>query len=143
MFSQANSKSLERLIFSIKWNNFEPIKEEMKNGWKKVFCQDCVSYLFILFIFNFFQNLFKTKKDMHVLFETALLQNKPDFVELFLEQGINLKEFLTVKTLRRLYEDKDKPVNSTWYFYLSQNLLKLTPHPSPELDGTKSCSTEY
>jgi hypothetical protein len=44
------------------------------------------------------------------LFENALVDNKPMFVELLWEQGIDLRAFLTVNTLRRLYADEDKQV---------------------------------
>lgn len=37
------------------------------------------------------------------LMEMALLQNKPKFVELLLENGLNLKSFLTVRRLLFLY----------------------------------------
>lgn len=33
----------------------------------------------------------------------ALCQNKVDFVKLFLEYGVNLKKFLTIKRLEDLY----------------------------------------
>ena len=45
------------------------------------------------------------------LMEMALIENKPEFVELLLENGVNLKTFL--KT-RRLY-----------YLYNSHNVLKI------------------
>jgi hypothetical protein len=35
--------------------------------------------------------------------EMALIQNKPKFVELLLENGLNLKSFLTIKRLYFLY----------------------------------------
>lgn len=35
--------------------------------------------------------------------EMALIQNKPEFVELLLENGLNLKSFLTVRRLCFLY----------------------------------------
>lgn len=37
------------------------------------------------------------------LMEMALIQNKPEFVELLLENGLNLKSFLTVRRLCFLY----------------------------------------
>lgn len=40
------------------------------------------------------------------LMEMALLQNKPKFVELLLENGLNLKSFLTVKRLLFLYNSQ-------------------------------------
>jgi len=35
----------------------------------------------------------------------ALLDNKFDFVKLFLREGINLKSFLTIETLLTLYRE--------------------------------------
>jgi hypothetical protein len=37
------------------------------------------------------------------LMELALIQNKPRFVELILENGLNLKSFLTTRRLIYLY----------------------------------------
>ena len=34
---------------------------------------------------------------------TALVQDRADFVELFLDNGVDLKKFLTAKTLWNLY----------------------------------------
>ena len=36
---------------------------------------------------------------------TALLENKLDFVQLFLENGVSLKDFLTAKELLLLYNE--------------------------------------
>ena len=41
--------------------------------------------------------------ELNSLMELALLENKPNFVELLLENGLNLKEFLTMKRLLFLY----------------------------------------
>jgi hypothetical protein len=43
------------------------------------------------------------------LMELALLDNKPKFVELLLENGVNLKDFLTVKRLLFLYNSNKVP----------------------------------
>lgn len=40
------------------------------------------------------------------LMEIALLQNKPKFVELLLENGLNLKSFLSAKRLLFLYNSQ-------------------------------------
>ena len=40
------------------------------------------------------------------LMEMALIQNKPEFVELLLENGLNLKSFLTVRRLCFLYNSQ-------------------------------------
>jgi hypothetical protein len=44
-----------------------------------------------------------TSHQLNRLMELALLDNKPKFVELLLENGLNLKDFLTVKRLLFLY----------------------------------------
>ena len=36
---------------------------------------------------------------------TALLQDKMDFVQLFIDNGVDLKRFLTYRRLRDLYDD--------------------------------------
>uniref|UniRef100_A0A8C8SGK2 Transient receptor potential cation channel subfamily M member 2 n=1 Tax=Pelusios castaneus TaxID=367368 RepID=A0A8C8SGK2_9SAUR len=43
--------------------------------------------------------------DLHPVMTAALLANKPEFVKLFLEQGVRLKEFVTWDTLIYLYEN--------------------------------------
>ncbi|KAH0623928.1 hypothetical protein JD844_007134 [Phrynosoma platyrhinos] len=43
--------------------------------------------------------------DLHPMMVAALIGNKPDFVKLFLEQGVRLKEFVTWDTLIYLYEN--------------------------------------
>ena len=44
---------------------------------------------------------------LEALMEIALLENKPKFVEMLLENGLNLKEFLTSKRLISFYEKHD------------------------------------
>ena len=36
---------------------------------------------------------------------TALVQDQADFVQLFLDNGVNLKTFLNVRRLQKLYEE--------------------------------------
>jgi hypothetical protein len=42
-------------------------------------------------------------EELNILMEMALVQNKPEFVELLLENGLNLKSFLTIRRLCFLY----------------------------------------
>uniref|UniRef100_A0A8D2MF67 Transient receptor potential cation channel subfamily M member 2 n=1 Tax=Zonotrichia albicollis TaxID=44394 RepID=A0A8D2MF67_ZONAL len=43
--------------------------------------------------------------DLHPVMAAALISNKPDFVKLFLEQGVRLKDFVTWDTLVYLYDN--------------------------------------
>ncbi|XP_030770533.1 transient receptor potential cation channel subfamily M member 2 isoform X2 [Rhinopithecus roxellana] len=43
--------------------------------------------------------------DLHPMMTAALISNKPEFVKLFLENGVQLKEFVTWDTLLYLYEN--------------------------------------
>ncbi|XP_037686515.1 transient receptor potential cation channel subfamily M member 2 isoform X3 [Choloepus didactylus] len=43
--------------------------------------------------------------DLHPVMAAALISNKPEFVKLFLENGVQLKEFVTWDTLLYLYEN--------------------------------------
>ncbi|XP_006876843.1 PREDICTED: transient receptor potential cation channel subfamily M member 2 [Chrysochloris asiatica] len=43
--------------------------------------------------------------DLHPMMSAALISNKPDFVKLFLENGVQLKEFVTWDTLLYLYKN--------------------------------------
>uniref|UniRef100_A0A8C8BI59 Transient receptor potential cation channel subfamily M member 2 n=1 Tax=Otus sunia TaxID=257818 RepID=A0A8C8BI59_9STRI len=43
--------------------------------------------------------------DLHPVMAAALISNKPEFVKLFLEQGVRLKEFVTWDTLVYLYDN--------------------------------------
>ena len=48
---------------------------------------------------------------MQALYEamfTAMVQNRVDFVQLFLDNGVELKEFLNVRRLRELYDEVSK-----------------------------------
>ncbi|CAH1774148.1 unnamed protein product [Owenia fusiformis] len=42
-------------------------------------------------------------KDLTDVMFTALLQNRTNFVQLFIENGLNIKEFVSIKTLLKLY----------------------------------------
>lgn len=42
-------------------------------------------------------------KDLYDAMFVALVQDKPDFVQLFLDNGVELKKFLNIKTLWKLY----------------------------------------
>ncbi len=55
----------------------------------------------------------KFDEAMYSLLETALVQNRPKFVDLILEQEINLRKFLSSKRLCRLYNsDKVSDCNT-------------------------------
>lgn len=43
--------------------------------------------------------------DLHPVMAAALISNKPEFVKLFLEQGVRLKDFVTWDTLVYLYDN--------------------------------------
>ncbi|XP_036301235.1 transient receptor potential cation channel subfamily M member 2 isoform X2 [Pipistrellus kuhlii] len=45
--------------------------------------------------------------ELHPMMTAALISNKPDFVKLFLENGLRLKEFVTWDTLLYLYKNLD------------------------------------
>ncbi|XP_029457602.1 transient receptor potential cation channel subfamily M member 2-like [Rhinatrema bivittatum] len=45
--------------------------------------------------------------DLYPVVTVALIENKPDFVRLFLEKGVNLREFVTWETLIYLYNNID------------------------------------
>ncbi|XP_041432693.1 transient receptor potential cation channel subfamily M member 2 isoform X2 [Xenopus laevis] len=45
--------------------------------------------------------------DLHPLMTAALIGNKPDFVKLFLEQGVRLEEYATQETIINLYNNTD------------------------------------
>uniref|UniRef100_A0A8D2JAJ1 Transient receptor potential cation channel subfamily M member 2 n=1 Tax=Varanus komodoensis TaxID=61221 RepID=A0A8D2JAJ1_VARKO len=60
--------------------------------------------------------------DLHPMMAAALITNKPEFVKLFLEQGVHLKEFVTWDTLIYLYENM--AVSSTFHGKLQKVLLE-------------------
>lgn len=45
--------------------------------------------------------------ELHPMMTAALISNKPEFVKLFLENGLRLKEFVTWDTLLYLYKNLD------------------------------------
>ena len=51
------------------------------------------------------------------LMEMALLENKVDFVSLFMDNGIQLRNFLSIKRLLSLY-NTERVRSSAWLVYL-------------------------
>lgn len=45
------------------------------------------------------------KMNLYDAMFTALVQDRADFVQLFLDNGVDLKRFLTIRRLRDLYDD--------------------------------------
>jgi hypothetical protein len=70
----------ENLQLALRWNRCDIAKEHILTGEQE----------------------FKSYQLMNLM-ETALLHNNHDFVKLFLENGLNLKTFLTKKRLYFLY----------------------------------------
>ncbi|XP_048362343.1 transient receptor potential cation channel subfamily M member 2 isoform X1 [Sphaerodactylus townsendi] len=64
--------------------------------------------------------------DLHPMMAAALIANKPEFVKLFLEQGVRLKEFVTWDTLNYLYENL--VASSVFYGKLQKVLLEEKEH---------------
>ena len=63
--------------------------------------------------------------NLHEAMFTALLQDRADFAQLFLDNGVDLQHFLTVSRLRDLYADV-----STFHIYHN-----LTSRPSGAFMG--------
>lgn len=67
----------------------------------------------------------------------ALLDNKFDFVKLFLREGINLKSFLTIETLLTLYREVRNTLKLwiaknyyyRYYCYFRQEILNFEMNP--------------
>ena len=51
--------------------------------------------------------------DLYEAMFTALVQDRMDFVQLFIDNGVDLKRFLTVRKLRDLYDDVSIPGSQT------------------------------
>ncbi|KAM3835803.1 LOW QUALITY PROTEIN: transient receptor potential cation channel subfamily M member 2 [Vipera latastei] len=64
--------------------------------------------------------------DLHPMMAAALIANKPEFVKLFLEQGVQLKEFVTWDTLIYLYENM--ATSSVFHGKLQKVLLEEKEH---------------
>ena len=60
---------------------------------------------------------------------SALINDQMDFVELFMDNGCSLREFLTLKTMLQLY-------NNVWIF--QENIIKYTAHPIVSWSKSKS-----
>lgn len=43
--------------------------------------------------------------NLYEAMHTALVQDRTDFVQLFLDNGVDLKRFLSIRRLRDLYDD--------------------------------------
>ncbi|NXU57450.1 TRPM2 protein, partial [Turnix velox] len=64
--------------------------------------------------------------DLHSVMAAALISNKPEFVKLFLEQGVSLKEFVTWDMLLYLYENMAP--SCLFYCKLQKVLLEEREH---------------
>ncbi len=99
--SIAETNAYQRILLSIKWNRYEIAKKEIKNKWEQVYR--------ILFKVSFFEvcNLYFFLKleqvEQHNLLEIALIEDRPNIVELMLDREINLIEFLTLERLESLH----------------------------------------
>lgn len=75
----------------------------------------CFSYLSLLLLSS--QNMLLQPGELEELMHMAITTNRVDFVRLFLEHGVSLREFLTVKRLLQLYNDvRFKLCLTTYYF---------------------------
>jgi hypothetical protein len=83
MSLEAEANPIQRMTLSIKWNQYEATKMEMRS--------------------ENFHSADDFDVNMYSLLETALVENRPKFVDLILEQEINLRNFLSSERLYRLY----------------------------------------
>ena len=56
------------------------------------------------------------------LMELALLENKPNFVELLLENGVNINSFLTKRRLMFLYNSLKVKINFGIFFSMGKSV---------------------
>jgi hypothetical protein len=80
LLKSRNNEFYENLKLSMYWNRDDVAKEYIFTGEEE----------------------FK-EKELETLMEIALLENKPKFVEMLLENGLNLNKFLTVNRLNTFY----------------------------------------
>jgi hypothetical protein len=81
LFFLAKAKTAQKIELAIIWNRINIAKEEMKK-----------------------ERLEKlTENELHNLLELALLENKYQFVNLLLENEIDLEKFLDIERLKKLY----------------------------------------
>lgn len=100
---KANKASfLMQLKLALAWNRIDVAKSE-------IFTEDLKQE-------NFSTDL------LYEPLATALLDNKSDFVELFLNEGVNIRHFLTLQTLEMLYQMA--PLGSPLRYLLDQHLKK-------------------
>lgn len=83
MFSARKNQDFENLKLALQWNRVDIAKSDIFTG----------------------EEDFRAHQ-LESLMEMALLQNKPKFVELLLENGLNVKSFLSVKRLLFLYNSQ-------------------------------------
>jgi hypothetical protein len=79
-FLARKNKYYENLKLALQWNRSDIAKSDIFTGEEE----------------------FKPYQ-LATLMEMALIQNKPEFIELLLETGLNLKSFLTIRRLCFLY----------------------------------------
>ncbi|XP_078512418.1 transient receptor potential cation channel subfamily M member 2 [Lissotriton helveticus] len=73
--------------------------------------------------------------DLYPVMTIALIDNKPDFVRLFLDHGVSLKEFLTWDTLTFLYNNMEpsSPIHSKLEKLIAEEEHLKVPREGPEI----------
>ncbi|KAB0398108.1 hypothetical protein E2I00_019756 [Balaenoptera physalus] len=70
-------------------------------------------------------------KELYPMMTAALIANKPEFVKLFLENGVRLKEFVTWDTLLYLYENLEP--TCLFHYKLHKVLAEEPERPAPRV----------
>ncbi|KAF7697684.1 hypothetical protein HF521_004194 [Silurus meridionalis] len=110
--SSNSSEYTEELKLAVAWNRVDIAKSELFNGdiqWKYSDLEDSMT--------------------------DALVNDKPQFVRLFTENGLNILEYLTYARLENLYQSLS---NSTLVYSLLQGLLRERHH----LASSQTCSPD-
>ena len=81
-YFKAESDKAQRIELAIKWNRLNDAKKEFQNS-----------------------NTLGTN-EINDLFEVALLENKREFVDLLLQNGVEIFPFLTKERLKKLYNNE-------------------------------------
>ena len=82
-----------------------------------------------------YYNIFKIKNHLFdEMMHIAILENKTDFVKLFVENDFSLKQFLTYERLLQLYNEVNKLILFelksiyNWYFYFFFEIIPKSTH---------------
>nr|XP_005990988.1 PREDICTED: transient receptor potential cation channel subfamily M member 4-like [Latimeria chalumnae] len=102
---------LDELKLAVAWNRVDIAKSELFQG-----------------------DIYWKSNDLEDTMTDALINNKPEFVKLFVDNGLNIVEYLTYQRLEELYSSV---AENSLLHYLLRRVLQRNPEPQPHAPLSK------